>query len=472
MKSSNIQAVDMWLSWLTGMALIFLVSIHPPLFAGYPDRNSGQIVVYLERMEQHEIHAELIFDEIFLQGSQGEIRIPPSSRSFETDDLRSQQLLLAETLVDPGNYRGLVLKGRISTVSPDSPHRLRLPSDFTANIPLELQIKAGRAETVFLKLNVVTTPDTSEPAVIVFHEIRKNPPPELSLAYISNQDSDNLTVIDRVKGEVVSSIRVGESPRGLAIARTSGLLFAANSGENTISIIDIRTQQPREVINLDFGDEPEALCISPDERYLYVANRGSDRVTIIDLLSFQPIANVTSGTEPVDIAVDPWNGYVYVVNSMSDNLTVFDPRNITDLYTISVGSVPMAIDFSANERRAFVANFRSGYVSIINSQDLAVSDRIHLTRAFSDVIIDTFSDILLCINQNLDYISVVKPDLGIELGDIIVGRLPHKAMLDPENAFLYVVCRNSNNVYVIGENSMNVERIIAAGKNPYMIAFP
>jgi len=225
-------------------------------------------------------------------------------------------------------------------------------------------------------------------------------------------------------------------------------------------------------MELDFGDEPEALCLSADERLLFVANRGSNSVTIIDLATMSPRTKVSVGSAPLDLGVDPNSERVYVVNSLSDNVTVFDPQNVNQTYTLAVGSFPTSIVFEPRLHRAYISNYYSGELTEINVEVMAVSGKFSLNRGVRDVAADAFADVLYCAVEKSNLVMAFRPSLNVVLAEIPVGAAPRRLSLDPEGVFLYVCCGESNTISVINKTSGRVERVIASGLKPYAIVFP
>jgi len=56
-------------------------------------------------------------------------------------------------------------------------------------------------------------------------------------AYVSNNGSDTVTVVDTATNTVIAVIPVGDRPRGLAVTADGARVFVANEGDNTVSVI-------------------------------------------------------------------------------------------------------------------------------------------------------------------------------------------------------------------------------------------
>ncbi|MGO8675639.1 MAG: beta-propeller fold lactonase family protein [Limisphaerales bacterium] len=141
---------------------------------------------------------------------------------------------------------------------------------------------------------------------------------------IPNEGS--VTVVDLAAGSVKSEILTGLHASALAAAPGGDYVVAANTGGDTLSVIDIRSDLVVETIWARqtpsdlFGAQPNALAFDPDGRRLYVCNGTQNAVAVI---RFEPKAR-TSGVAGL----------------------------------IPVGWFPGAIRFDASRKRLLVANIK------------------------------------------------------------------------------------------------------------------
>ena len=119
----------------------------------------------------------------------------------------------------------------------------------------------------------------------------------------------------------IPHIDVGESPVAVAVNEFGNIVYVANAGSNTVSVIGDDTLKPEEVA---VGDNPESIAVNGFDNIAYVANAGSDTVSVINGTggNFRNVANISVGTDPAGIDVDERDNIAYVANLGSNTVSV------------------------------------------------------------------------------------------------------------------------------------------------------
>ncbi len=128
-------------------------------------------------------------------------------------------------------------------------------------------------------------------------------PARAFLAYVSNEKSNTVSVIDTDKMETIATIKTGQRPRGIEVSRDGKLVYVALGDDDIIQIID--TKSLTVVSELPSGPDPEQFAIDPAGKTLYVANENDAMVTVIDLEKRASVGEVSVGIEPEGMAVSP-----------------------------------------------------------------------------------------------------------------------------------------------------------------------
>jgi len=88
--------------------------------------------------------------------------------------------------------------------------------------------------------------------------------------FVAEYDASTVAEIDTSAGKVLRRLTVGLRPLGIAIATRRRLLLSANTVENDVSIVDLRTGEERSRIAVP--REPYFVALTPDERSAIVGN--------------------------------------------------------------------------------------------------------------------------------------------------------------------------------------------------------
>jgi YVTN family beta-propeller protein len=144
-----------------------------------------------------------------------------------------------------------------------------------------------------------------------------------SLLVVVNNLDDSVSIIN-VAGDAntkVAEIEVGDEPRTVAISPDKHWAYVTNQGSATVSVIDLTINQ--KVKDIPVGVEPYGIALTPDGGRAYVANSASNTVSVIEMPSNNVIATIAvPGIQPRGVAITNNNGgqgqqFVYVTQYLS-----------------------------------------------------------------------------------------------------------------------------------------------------------
>jgi YVTN family beta-propeller protein len=81
--------------------------------------------------------------------------------------------------------------------------------------------------------------------------------PNTNTIYVANSGNKTVSVMDGKTNEVVQTIRVGDSPAGVAVDSITGKVYVPNYQTNTVSVIYGKTNAV--VKTVPVGDQPVSL---------------------------------------------------------------------------------------------------------------------------------------------------------------------------------------------------------------------
>jgi PQQ-dependent catabolism-associated beta-propeller protein len=193
-------------------------------------------------------------------------------------------------------------------------------------------------------------------------------------AYVSNERSNTVSVIDTNTWEVVKTIKVGQRPRGIAFTKDQKYVLVAVGDDDTIQMIDTGTNQV--VGTLPSGPDPELFVEAPDGKTLYVANEDDNTVTIIDMANRTQTGDIQVGVEPEGMGISP-DGKVLVNTSETTNMAHFiDTSSRKVVASVLVDARPRFAAFKQDGSELWVSSEVGGTVSVIDPVKHAVRQKI------------------------------------------------------------------------------------------------
>ena len=140
-------------------------------------------------------------------------------------------------------------------------------------------------------------------------------------AYVSNGDSNTVTVIDLVYLRQDRTLQVGSNPTGLAANPVRNEVYVVNTRSGTVSVIDTETN--RVVATIPVHRDPYFISVDSAGRRAYVANSGSNSVSVIDLDQRREVAVAGTGEQPGLARISPDNRTLVVTNRGSGSVSLY-----------------------------------------------------------------------------------------------------------------------------------------------------
>ncbi len=485
----------------------------------------GQISIYLKGADK--VSRDITFDLQALNiitedGAVKEITINPIK--VNSVSLAGRQLLLSEQTLPEGKYKKLqLIVKQASLKNQERTAALALPPEGIESA-IDINIRRNANTSVFLFWNADSSIGDGylfSPVLTVTGQV-----PELSnlLVYVTNEESNNVSVLNRQTGDVVAAVMVGKKPRGIAVSRgrERPRVYVANSDSDSISVIDPTTNKVEVEIPIRFGRAPEGITvvrISPDRELIFTANYASDNVSVIDASTYQEIDKINTGDGPIALTADPpadllsgsrflnfedlnfLRNYrqkffnVYVANKNSKDVSVIKMNALNGrfegvVFQVAVQWSPITLATDYQRGKVYVGNYNYDNLSVIDIVQVArefksgiVSEITNVGNTVTGIIADPDIDRLYLLKEASSEIMILRPfseafgsmktSMGPVIGTIAVGNSPRSFIMDPEGRKLYVVNRGSDSVSVVDKTTSREEKVIPVGKKPYGIAmFP
>jgi YVTN family beta-propeller protein len=238
-----------------------------------------------------------------------------------------------------------------------------------------------------------------------------------------------------------------------AIAETPPLAMVMNSGEASVSIIDMTSRQViRTVPTLR---EPSHWALSPDRAKLYIADASGNSLFILDPLTGAPLGSKRIA-DPYQLGYTPDNKYLVVNALRLNHVDVYDGATLALVKRFAPGSMPSHLDFSPDSRWSF--NSMQGTDTLVSFDLTTMTTRwtVRVGPTPAGVLWHN-NKVLICI-MGRDEVVEVDPITGAIGRRVRTGAGAHNLFLTADGATLYVSNRIGGTLSAIDPTSLAVRR--------------
>jgi YVTN family beta-propeller protein len=332
-------------------------------------------------------------------------------------------------------------------------------------------------------------------------------------AYIVNNGSSEVTVIDVPTNTITTTIPVEANPTPIDLLPDGSLVFVANRADGSISVIDTATNtvintipplsglhfdiatldmQPNgamnyaplfesqalavidnatqtQITNIPVGPEATNMAITPDGTQAYVCNEENSTVSVINLSTNTVTTTLLVGFEPIAAVTTPDGKQVYIVNAASGTVSVFDTSTNMLTATISVGVAPFGIAITPDGTQAYVANIFSNDVSVIDTTTNTVTTTIPVILEPDLISITPDGTKAYVMELAFGTVSVIDTATNTVITGILVGTFPQAQVISPDGGKVFVANTFDNTVSVIDTTINTVIATIPVGSEPAAI---
>lgn len=155
----------------------------------------------------------------------------------------------------------------------------------------------------------------------------------------------------------------------LALSNDDRYLYAADTDNGMLSVIDITASPEQKVAEVKVGKSPFRVAVGKDDT-IYVANRGDRSVSVISKGDWAVTGQIAVGVDPIGLQVSPDGKTLYVACAASNDaaevgsLTAVDTATLQPVWEIPVGSEPRGLALIGNDRAVISLMRQGGLVEV------------------------------------------------------------------------------------------------------------
>jgi len=238
-----------------------------------------------------------------------------------------------------------------------------------------------------------------------------------------------------------------------AAAATPPLAMVMNSGEASVSIIDMTSRQViRTVPTLR---EPSHWALSPDRTKLYIADASGNSLFILDPLTGAPLG-AKRIADPYQLGYTPDNKYLVVNALRLNHVDIYNGATLALVKRFAPGAMPSHLDFSPDSRWSF--NSMQGTDTLVSFDLTTMTTRwtVRVGPTPAGVLWHN-NKVLVCI-MGRDEVVEVDPITGAIGRRVRTGAGAHNLFLTADRATLYVSNRIGGTLSAVDPTSLTVRR--------------
>lgn len=187
--------------------------------------------------------------------------------------------------------------------------------------------------------------------------------------FITNERSNDISVINGSTLEVEQTIEIGDRPRGIGLSPDGSELYIAVSEENLIAVVD---PQSLEVLRkFESGSDPETFAVHPDGN-IYISNEDDAKATVFNPKDGSQVAEIPVGLEPEGVAISPDGKHVIVTSESTNMLHVIAVPSHNIVANILVGARPRSAVFNQAGDIAYSTSEISGEVKKVDMKEFKI----------------------------------------------------------------------------------------------------
>jgi DNA-binding beta-propeller fold protein YncE len=249
-------------------------------------------------------------------------------------------------------------------------------------------------------------------------------------------------------------------------ANASGLVLVMNSGEASLSVVDMDAH--RELSRIPVLREPHHWALTPDGRDLLVGDTAGNALFDLDPTTFAVRRRVPV-SDPYQLGFSPDGRFLTVNGNGRNQVDIYDGATLKLIKRFPLRRTPSHLDYAPDSSRVFV--------SLQDTDQLAAIDLRSMTVAWDAVVGKVPAGVLwlngrvLVALMNDEGLVVVDPATGHVERRVHTGAGAHQLFLSPDKKILWVNNRVAGTTVALDPSTLTEIRSYRITGGPDDIAF-
>lgn len=165
--------------------------------------------------------------------------------------------------------------------------------------------------------------------------------PDESRIFTSNMDSNTISIIEPLGLGYWKqmAVAVGKGPEGFDLSPDGRQIWAANSGDGSISVVDVATRSVVHTFRVQ-TKRSNRLKFSPDGRLALITDVEAGELLVLERSTRKELKRLPLGRQPAGILITPDSARAYVAVTGDDNVAVINLGTLELIDRLRTGAGP------------------------------------------------------------------------------------------------------------------------------------
>jgi YVTN family beta-propeller protein len=141
---------------------------------------------------------------------------------------------------------------------------------------------------------------------------------------------------------------VGKGPEGFDVSPDGKEVWAANSHDGTVSIIEVAKKSVVGTVNVATRSS-NRLKFTPDGKFVFISDLGGRELVVVDAIARKELKRIALGGGAAGILMEPTGARAYVAVGSENGVTVIDLKTMEAAGHIETGPGPDGLGWAAKE---------------------------------------------------------------------------------------------------------------------------
>jgi YVTN family beta-propeller protein len=208
--------------------------------------------------------------------------------------------------------------------------------------------------------------------------------------YDTAEGGRSIGILDLTGRRKLGEIDLGKyrRPHGIEVGRKSGLLYVTCDHPAALIVVDAAKKTIQAAIELADGKGlPHMVAVDHEELAAYVANSGNGTISVIDLPSRKELAQVPIGGVPMGLALTSDGRTLFATNRTADGVAVIDTAAAKVKRIVAISGQPVRCQLTPDEQKLVVTLIDSGELALVDVATLSLEKRLPIGQRVEGLLV-------------------------------------------------------------------------------------